>query len=396
LQTGIREPLLALSKFRMKILNVNMTLDSVGGGGTAERTYQMSRFLAKRGIECVVLSTDLGWSKARAQYFTGIKVITLPCLWRRFYVPKVSFDVIRDAVTSADLIHLMGHWTLINALVYLFARRFQKPYVVCPAGALLIYGRSKHLKRLYNYVVGRQVIRNASAHIAITVNEVAHFETYGVSADRVTVIPNGIDEEAYAGRDDAAFRSQYGLGENPFLLFVGRLNRIKGPDLLLRAFGELKDLFSNYHLVFAGPDEGMLRELRQMSLEFSVKDRVHFLGYLGNDDKIRAFYAAELVVIPSRQESMSIVVLEAGIVETPVLVTDQCGLDEIAVIGGGRVVSASVEGLKDGLTTMLGDSGKLPVMGRNLREFVRKRFGWDTILDYHLALYHNVLDNINK
>jgi len=59
-------------------------------------------------------------------------------------------------------------------------------------------------------------------------------------------------------------------------------------------------------------------------------------------------------------------------------------------------VSASVEGLKDGLTTMLGDSGKLPVMGRNLREFVRKRFGWDTILDYHLALYHNVLDNINK
>ena len=380
----------------MKVLNVNTTLDSAVGGGMTERTYQMSRFLVKRGVECVVLSTDLGWSVARAQRFTGIKVITLPCLWKRFYVPKVSFEVIRDAVVSADLIHLMGHWSLINALIYLFARRFQKPYVVCPAGALLIYGRSKHLKKLYNYVVGRRIIRDANGHIAVTVNEVAHFKAYEVEPEKVTIIPNGIDEEAYEMRDDTAFGSQYGLAERPFVLFMGRLNRIKGPDLLLRAFGELGHLFSDYHLVFAGPDEGMLSELRQISLRFSVQDRVHFVGYLEGEEKIRAYHAAALVVVPSRQEAMSIVVLEAGIMGTPVLLTDQCGLDEIAAIGGGRVVPASVEGLKDGLMTMLGDLEKSQAMGRNLQRFARERFAWAAIIDDYLLLYRNILNNTNK
>ncbi|OLB60302.1 MAG: glycosyltransferase, partial [Nitrospirae bacterium 13_2_20CM_2_61_4] len=311
----------------MKVFNVNMTLDAVGGGGTAERTFQMSRFIVKRGIGCIVLSTDLGWTEARAKCFAGIEVIALPCLWKRFYVPMIWFRSIRDAVARADVIHLMGHWTLINACVYLFARYFQKLYVVCPAGSLLIYGRSKLLKWLYNFIIGRRIIRDASGHIAISTNEITHFESYGIAPERVTVIPNGIDEDGFAVTDDPVFRSKYGLNESPFILFVGRLNTIKGPDLLLEAFGQLGQELKNCHLVFAGHDEGMLHDLRLMAARFSIQDRVHFVGYLGGDDKARAYRAAELVVVPSRQEAMSIVVLEAGISGKPVLLTDQCGFD---------------------------------------------------------------------
>src|SRR5437588_545562 len=101
----------------MHVLNVNMTLDSMCGGGTAERTLQISRFLSKRGVQCTVLSTDLGWSLARAREFAGVEVITLHCLWKRFYVPPMSYKRIRDAVSRADVIHLMNHWTLLNAIV---------------------------------------------------------------------------------------------------------------------------------------------------------------------------------------------------------------------------------------------------------------------------------------
>jgi glycosyltransferase involved in cell wall biosynthesis len=379
----------------MKILNVNATLDSIGGGGTAERTFQMSRFLVRNGIECTVLSTDLGWTAARAQCFAGIRVIALPCVWKRFYIPAIWFRSIRDAVAQADVIHLMGHWTIINACAYLFARYCRKPYVVCPAGSLLIYGRSKLLKRLYNFVIGKRIVRNASGHIAITAHEIAHFETYGVAAEKVTIIPNGIDEDGYAARDGTAFRAQYGLGEHPFIFFVGRLNPIKGPDLLLRAFGELGNQFRNYHLVLAGPDEGMLHELRLTAAKFSIQDRVHFVGYLRGDDKVRAYRAAELVVVPSRQEAMSIVVLEAGITGKPVLLTDQCGFDGITRINGGRVVPVSVEGLKLGIVAMLDDPESLKVMGRNLQKFVRERFDWKAIVNEYLVLYQKILENSN-
>lgn len=375
----------------MNVLNVNMTLDSVAGGGTAERTFQMSRFLVRSGARCTVLSTDLGWSPARAEAFTGVEVVTLPCFWKRFYLPKVPFGLIRNVVAGADVIHLMGHWTMLNALVYLFARRFHKPYVVCPAGSLMIYGRSKLLKRLFNLVIGARIIRHAKRCIAVTPSEKPHFEMHGVTADRITVVPNGIDPEQYIARDDDTFRAQYGLGKQPFILFIGRLNRIKGPDLLLQAFCELRDELKEYSLVFAGSDDGMLHELKTLVSAYSIESRVHFIGYVGGNDKAKAYHAAGLVVIPSRQEAMSIVVLEAGICGRPVLLTDRCGFDEIEKINGGRVVPASAEALATGLMTMLGNADSLMTMGRNLEQFVRARFLWNTVVNEYIELYKNLL-----
>jgi len=354
----------------------------------------MSRFLVRSGVECTVLSSDQGWSPARANALSGANVITFPCVWNRFYVPKVSFRLIRGLVARADVIHLMGHWTVLNALVYLFARRSKKPYVICPAGSLKIYGRSKWLKRIFNVLIGRRMVQHATRCIAVTADERQHFEMYDVVPDRVIVIPNGIDPAGYVTQDDAAFRTRYRLGDQPFILFMGRLNRIKGPDLLLRAFCELGQEFNRYHLVFAGPDEGLLPELRLLVSAHSIESRVHFLGYLGGDDKIRSYHAAELVAVPSRHEAMSIVVLEAGITGKPLLLTDQCGFDEIVRINGGCVVPASVESLKLGLMSMLSDSDRLKTMGRNLQQFVRERFDWKAIVNEYLTLYQKIVSDL--
>ena len=178
-------------------------------------------------------------------------------------------------------------------------------------------------------------------------------------------------------------------------MFVGRLNSIKGPDLLLQAFGNLKDKLQDLHLVFVGPDGGMLAELKQMVVEFGVNERVHFLGYLGGAEKSQAYHAADLLVIPSRQEAMSIVVLEAGITGTAVLLTDQCGFNEVATINGGLVVPASVNGLQKGLVKILYDHAKLKMMGTNLKKHVENVFTWDVVINQYLNLYCKILDSTN-
>jgi glycosyltransferase involved in cell wall biosynthesis len=376
----------------MKLLNVNMSLDPVTGGGTAERTFQISRSLVKAGIECTVLTTDLGLTAERIKALDGVNVIALPCLLKRFYISRFSYSEIKKIVGVADIVHLMGHWTFMNALVYLAAHSLNKPYVVCPAGTLPIYGRSKFIKKLYNWVIGSKIIRNANGHIAIAVNEINQFQDYGVEINKISIIPNGINVEDFQTANIADFRRKYGLGDAPFMLFVGRLNSIKGPDLLLRAFCNVKDKFSNYHLVFAGPDGGMLSELKDMVIEFSASDRVHFLGYLGGADKSQAYHAADLLVIPSRQEAMSIVVLEAGITGTPVLLTDQCGFNEVASISGGQVVSASVDGLQKGLIEILRDPAQLKSMGANLKKYVYEHFTWDSVINKYLKLYRQILN----
>lgn len=378
----------------MKILNVNMSLDPVNGGGTAERTIQMSKFLVRAGAECAILTMDLGLTPELRRDLDGVDITALPCINERFYFPKLSFGLmktVKNLVRNADVVHIMGHWTVINALAYFAARRLGKPYVVCPAGALYKFGRSNFLKTIYNWFIGYNLIRNAAFCIAVTADEISHFQSYNVKNKKMAIIPNGININNFLNNDVEAFRCKFNLKNNPMVLFVGRLNPIKGPDLLLHAFNAVKDKLKNHHLVMAGPDGGLLEELQAFSASHGIADRVHFVGFIGGIDKSQAYHAADLLVIPSRKEAMSIVVLEAGIVGIPVLITDQCGMNEIEDIQGGKVISASKEGLEAGLIGMLKDIKALKLMGRNLNKFVKDRYLWDVIINKYLQLYEQVL-----
>ena len=371
----------------MKILNVNSALDPIAGGGAAERTLQVSRALVEAGMDCSIMTTTVGFSDENIPAFAGGRIIAYQCLLKRFYVPLVSYKKIQKEVKSADIVHLMGHWSALNTLVYLAARQIKKPYVVCPAGALPIYGRSKVIKKLYNWIIGKSIIRNASAWIAITDSERCQFENYGVPRDSVIIIPNGVNPDDFSVRSPEKFITKYEFNGEPFILFLGRLNTIKGPDMLLEAFYRGRCLWPEWHLVFAGPDGGLLSSLRKSAAEQS---HVHFIGPISGTEKSAAYHAAQLLVIPSRQEAMSIVVLEAGISGTPGLLTDQCGFDEVSAIGGGKIVSATVEGIQAGLTEILVDKMSLIEKGGKLKNLVQHNYTWTAVIRKYVNLYHRL------
>lgn len=375
----------------MRVLNVNSTLSLVSGGGTAERTFQMSRHLALCGVTVTVLTLDLDLDRDRLQGAAPARVVALKCFSKRFFIPQGGWHEIKRLVNETDVIHLMGHWGVLNVLVYLAARHLHKPYVVCPAGALLLFGRSGLLKRFYNLVIGNAIIRNASGWIAVTEGEFPQFAEYGIPADWVTVIPNGVSEQDFLGGDVTEFRRSHGLPDAPVILFMGRLNPIKGPDTLLHAFIKSRQHYPEYHLVFAGPDGGLLAGLQQIVNQAGMADRVHFIGFVGGVDKTATYRMADLLVVPSRQEAMSIVAIEAGICGIPVLLTDQCGLNEIRTIDERLEVLASVDGIAQGLVGLLEDRGSLKRMASLWEQFVEQRYSWSVLVDKYLELYRRLL-----
>lgn len=376
----------------MRVLNVVQLLDPQLGGGTVERTLQMSRYLVRQGVECTVLTMEIALRVERTTALEGIEVVSLPCLNRRFHLPRTSLARVAELVEAVDVIHLMNHWTAINALVYRAARKQGRPYAICPAGALPVAGRSRLLKRIYNAVIGRSIVRHADRMIAISENEVADYLGYGGQAERVVLIPNGVDANEFVCNDRAGFLTRHGLPDRPFILFVGRLNRIKGPDLLLRAFLALECRFSDWQLVLVGPDEGMRAELESLVSSSGVGGRVRFLGFLGGEEKSAAYHAAELLVIPSRREAMSIVALEAGICGTPVLLTDECGFSAVESTGGGRVVRATVGELQAGLEEMLGIRPEArAAMGQRLRALVEREYRWEAVIRRYIGVYEELL-----
>ena len=376
----------------MRVLNVNSTLDLKTGGGTAERTFQMSRFLARlEGVHCTVLALDIELDAFRIQAHAPASVVLLPCLWKRFYVPRSGWGIIQRLVNEADVIHLMGHWSVLNLLVYWATRSANKPYVVCPAGALPIFGRSAILKKIYNFIAGKAIIQNAAKWIAVTEGEFPHFESYGIPIANVSVIPNGVNEEDFPAVDRQIFLKCHDLPDVPFILFMGRLNLIKGPDILLKAYLQVRRYIPSYHLVFAGPDGGMLAGLKQEVAGSGMSGLIHFIGYVSGEDKSAAYRHAELLVVPSRQEAMSIVALEAGICGTPVLLTKQCGFGEVTQIDSRMEVPATVEGIAFGLSSLLADGGSLRRLSKPWKIFVERRYAWRNLVGEYLALYRSLI-----
>jgi glycosyltransferase involved in cell wall biosynthesis len=375
----------------MRVLNVNSTLGLKTGGGTAERTFQMSHFLASQGVQCTVLTLDIELDPQRIACLSPASIVALPCLWKRYYLPLVKWKVIRQLVQDANIIHIMGHWSALNAVVYLAARLAKKPYVVCPAGALPLFGRSKLIKKIYNRVIGSAIIRNASAWIAVTKSEFPQFSAYGIDESKIIVIPNGINVDDFPFVEPQVFTNKYELSNSPIILFMGRLNLIKGPDILLNAFIHVQEYLENCQLVFVGPDGGMLSMLQKRAQEAGVAEKVHFVGYVSGYDKSAAYHAANLLVVPSRQEAMSIVALEAMVCGTPVLLTDQCGFSEVKLINPNLETAVDAEKIAEKLVELLANEVLLDDIALSLKDFAIRQYSWNQVIVNYLNLYQKIL-----
>jgi glycosyltransferase involved in cell wall biosynthesis len=208
-------------------------------------------------------------------------------------------------------------------------------------------------------------------------------------------IPNGIDPDQYQllqpAEAVAEFRASLGIGASPFILFLGRLNPIKGPDILLRAFSAIAERWPEHHLVLGGPDGGMLSKLQGMVLHMGLGARVHFPGFIGQTAKAAALRTADLLVIPSRSEAMSIVVLEAGACGCPTLFTDACGLVAFQARGAGCMVPIDVEQMAVALEQLLAQPQVRKAQGELLREFVMAEFLWRGQATRYSVLYEQVL-----
>ncbi|MBI1381051.1 MAG: glycosyltransferase [Planctomycetaceae bacterium] len=193
---------------------------------------------------------------------------------------------------------------------------------------------------------------------------------------RRIVVPNGV-ERPPDGLDAALLpavaRELHGEGAG-YTLFLGRLHRKKGLDLLLHALAGAPEAPP---LLVAGPDDGEERALRRLAHELGLATRVHWLGPVAGTAKWALLQHASLHVLPSRSENFGNTVLESLAVGCPVLVTPEVGArDAVLELEGGRVLAANQFGVA---LCELAGAWLDPKPRRRLAERTALRFGWDAI-----------------
>jgi glycosyltransferase involved in cell wall biosynthesis len=217
-----------------------------------------------------------------------------------------------------------------------------------------------------------------------------HLSASMVTEDKLTVLPNGVDVEAW--RPDAAVRiatrRELGFG-NEFLWFAaGRLEPVKDYPSLLRAFARVPN---SARLVIAG--SGPLRdELAWMAQALGVENRVLFLGF--QTDIRRWMQAADGFVLASRWEGLPMGLLEAAACALPTIATDVAGTREVIVDGqtGWLVPAGDASALGDAMNRMMQTpSEERRAIGERARQQVIERFSLEAVLDQWETLYLNLL-----
>lgn len=352
----------------MRVLLVTISLDAERGGGTAERTRRLALALAALGTPCEVLAMEDG-SLADELRRAGIPVHATGSIRLRFRLPFLNPLLLYSLVRRADRIHVLGYWNLLSVATTRVARMLGRPYVLSPAGEFAGLVRPRPINRVFHRLFGVGMISNAASLLAITPLERSQMmEHLGSLAPEIFILPNGVPDPT----DSSCLPPE----EKKIVLFVGRLAPIKGPDLLLEAFASVALRHPDVQLVLAGPDFGLRDRLADRIVELGLQDRILLAGYVDEDRRSALFGSALFLCVPSRAEAMALVSLEAGAAGLPLLLTDQCGFDEAAEIGGGAVVPATVEGLAAGLDRLLANRGELAPMGERLHAHIRDNYTW--------------------
>ena len=171
----------------------------------------------------------------------------------------------------------------------------------------------------------RYLVKNCHRVIAATGKEkedlILH---YGALPETISVIPCGVNLELFQPVDREAARQQLGLNGNKNILFVGRLEPLKGIDRLLMAMTYLENREGTRLLVIGGDGNSQyeIERLQRLSRELHIQDSVIFLGLI-KQEKLPLYYsAADVCVVPSYYESFGLVALESLACGTPVVATD--------------------------------------------------------------------------
>ena len=349
--------------------------------GTSQRTKDIKKGLSNLGWKCKVLTIKRSRNPIEKEPDKK-DIIGINSLSGRYSIPIYPLIKFFKVLKSSNFVHIIDHWSGLNILGVIFCVVSKTPYVYSPCGALEPVGRNIIIKKLYNFIFLKFFLNNAKYIFAVTKKEKSEIALLSKNKLKIKVIPNGIWEKSENNfKIDTTTKKklEYLVKPKKFILFVGRLSYVKGPDILFEAFLKINNR-EQYALVYAGPDENMKGDISKKLRNLPNIKNVIFLGSVS--PKVRNFLMknALLTVIPSRREAMSMVALETSILGTPFIATESCGLADFSINKSGFICEPNSNSISNKLNFLLKNPEEISITGKNAQSYVRKNYTWEKIL----------------
>jgi D-inositol-3-phosphate glycosyltransferase len=317
------------------------------GGGMNVYVQSLASALAKAGVECDVLTRAEHAEQAPiVEVEPGFRVVHLEA-GPRNVVPKATLPALVDELVVAGRRHLVdagnfdalhAHYWASGAVGHRLKHELDLPLVT----TFHTLARTKaaagvHDDPAQRHQIETEVVACTDRVVSSTTDERDELiDALDADPTRVEVIPPGVDHAMFSpgNRDDA--RRRLRIEAVPVVLFVGRIQPLKGADLALRCLAALADERTEL-VVVGGPSgadgPGELQRLHRLAADLGVGERVRWVAPQPHAALVDWYRAANVCIVPSRTESFGLVALEAAACGTPVVASEVGGLRSLVADG---------------------------------------------------------------
>lgn len=402
------------------------TLGGKDTGGMNVYVHQLTRTLGKLGVRVDVFTRsqdehvphvlhDLGYHN-RVVHIPAGPEVPLPKAELERYIPKFVQGIKSFAESKNiqyDLIH--SHYWMSGLAAIELSQSWNIPFIHMFHTLVLMKNRiaqsPQEMEGEYRILGEKKVISKANRIIAATLAEKSQLEfLYEAPSSKISVIPPGVDTRHFYPIPKDEAKEVVGVPDDSHtILFVGRIEPLKGIDKLIQAIaiiqnnGELRCCPHNLVIIGGEPNakpEDMNAEmarLQDMVEDFGIENFVIFLGK--QDQQMLPYYysASEIVVMPSHYESFGMVALEAMACGTPVVASQVGGLAFLVRDGetGFVVPGNDVHLLAKRLIELIKDKELRNKLGNKSAEYAQL-YAWENISEKMIEVYNQVLEKHNS
>jgi glycosyltransferase involved in cell wall biosynthesis len=352
-----------------------------GGGGIQYQIMGFSRELTKRGHEVYVLMRHDG---VKEKVIDGVNFVGVKTHFKDLILTRIIFS--KNAISK--IMEINPEVLVLNERFSAFlpsrleipkvffthnydAFKFYKQFAVR-------YNRLNHLIFPIKNRVEEGIMRRSNMVLCLNAAIEEYLHERGIK--NAEVIPSCVDASEYSDR-----------GDEDFILYAGRLNRVKGVEYLIRAFYALKDDYSHdLVLIGSGPDE---ERLKKIVSSLNIEDRVRFIPWVEKGE-LKGYYSkCTLFALPSLFETFGVVLLEAMASRKPSIASNIMGPKDIITSGkdGFLFERRNTDELRKCLELCLSDESLRRKIGKNARKTVEENYSFEKITNNLVRVFDGLI-----
>jgi len=368
-------------------------------GGPTMSVAKLCEVLTENEVEVEVLTTtangktELNVVKNRVQKVDGVIVTYFKRLTKDHthfspgLLKNLRHIILKNPKDKKLVIHIHAWWNLVSIFSCQIAKWSNIPVILSPRGMLTNYtlgNRNSGFKSIIHAAMGKKLL--TYCHIHATSEKEKQDVLQFIQPKSLVVIPNLVE----LPKNNSKEFVQTFEDENLFkLIFLSRIEEKKGLELL---FESLVGLTINWNLTIAGSgEEEYVKSLKLKAESLKLKDKIHWVGQISNNDKFQLLADHHLMVLTSYNENFANVVVESLSVGTPVLLSNQVGLaDYIDKNDFGWITDLTNETIHENIKKAFINQEKRAKIRQTAPKTIESDFSSEKLIHQYISFYQQV------